>query len=136
MPDKRMSRTEPNPRAERDLLDRLVPDIDANLLEFLRTQVDSFIKWDLIQFFYRNPNTVDTAENIASYIGRSVENMDQEMAELSSGGVLAASQLDGMTVYSLANDPEVRDLLRSFAESCDDRQFKLKAIYHILRNMR
>lgn len=136
MPNEKLSRTKSNLEAEQDLLDRLVPDIDANLLEFLRTQVDSFIKWDLIQFFYRNPNTVDTAENIARYIGRSAEKMDDEMAELSSGGVLIASHLNGMTVYSLADDPEVRDLLRSFAESCDDRQFKLKAIYHILRRMR
>jgi hypothetical protein len=118
------------------MIDRLMVDMDANLLAFLRAQVDSFIKWDLIQFFCRNPDTMDTAENIARYIGRSAENMREEMAELSSGEVLAERKLNGRTIYSLSREPQVRELLRRFAESCDDQQFRIKAIYHILRTMR
>lgn len=121
---------------EQEMIDRLMVDMDANLLAFLRAQVDSFIKWDLIQFFCRNPDTMDTAENIARYIGRSAENMREEMAELSSGEVLAERKLNGRTIYSLSREPQVRELLRRFAESCDDQQFRIKAIYHILRTMR
>jgi hypothetical protein len=123
-------------RIEEERVDRLMPDIDAGLREFLRTQVDSFLKWDLLWFFYQNPNTIDTAENISRYVGRSAENTHKELAELSSRGVLAEHTLNGMRIYSLSQASEVRELLRRFAESYDDRQFRIKAIYQILRTMR
>jgi len=121
---------------EEELAERPALDIDADLLAFLRSRINSFVKWDIVQFFHRNPNTVDTAENIARYVGRSIESMHEEMAELSSTGVLAENKLDGMTIYSLSPKPDVRELLDRFAESCGDQRFKLKAVYHILRSMR
>jgi hypothetical protein len=41
-----------------------------------------------------------------------------------------------MTVYSLATDREMRSLIEQFVLACDDRQFRVKAIYHIIRGMR
>ena len=52
-----------------------------NLLEFVKSKVTSFIKWDLIRFFHENPNTVDTAENIARYAGRHITAVEPELEE-------------------------------------------------------
>jgi hypothetical protein len=41
-----------------------------------------------------------------------------------------------MTVYSLAPDRQVRELLAQFVKASDDRQFRVKAIYHIIRGTR
>jgi hypothetical protein len=41
-----------------------------------------------------------------------------------------------MTVFSLATDQEMRDLIEQFVLACNDRQFRVKAIYHIIRGMR
>ncbi|MFO7743616.1 MAG: hypothetical protein R6X31_15045 [Anaerolineae bacterium] len=116
-----------------DLTGRLMADMDPRLLEFLRTTIDSFVKWDLIRFFHDNPYTTDTAENIARYAGRTDEAIRKDLAELADNGVLEANQLGDMTVYSLTGDPEVRELLDEFVEASDDRQFRVKAIYHIIR---
>lgn len=121
---------------DQDLVGRLMADMDPDLLTFLRMKVNSFVKWDLIRFFHENPHTTDTAENIARYAGRSVETTRAELAELAAGGVLAESRLGEMTVYSLSNDRNIRDLIRRFIEASDDRQFRVKAIYHIIRSMR
>lgn len=136
MPDRKTGLSAPDLTTERQITDCLTSGIDADLLAFLRTQIDSFIKWDLVQFFYRNPNVNDTAESIARYIGCGAEIVRQEMVELSSGGILAESRVNGMRLYSLSRDPDVRELLSRFAESCDDQHFKIKAVYHILRAMR
>jgi len=116
-----------------DLTGRLMADMDPRLLEFLQTKVDSFVKWDLIRFFHDNPYTTDTAENIARYAGRSAEAIRDDLDELVKSGVLKANRLRDMTVYSLSSDPETRNLLQEFVDASADRQFRVKAIYHIIR---
>ena len=121
---------------ELDLTGRLMEDMDPGLLEFLRAKVNSFVKWDLVRFFHDNPHTTDTADNIARYAGRSVETIRAGLTELARDGVLEKSQLGGMVVYSLVPDSRIREMLGQFVKASDDRQFRVKAIYHIIRGMR
>jgi predicted transcriptional regulator len=121
---------------ESDLAARLMEDMDARLLDFLRNQVNSFVKWDLVRFFHENPNTTDTAENLARYAGRDPSAIEKELQELAESKVLNRETLGEMTVYSLATDREMRSLIEQFVLACDDRQFRVKAIYHIIRGMR
>jgi hypothetical protein len=121
---------------DQDLVGRLMADMDPELLDFLQSKVDSFVKWDLLRFFFENPHTTDTASNIARYAGRKEETTEAELSELAGHGLLDQHQLGDMIVYSLANDPETRDLIRRFVEASDDREFRVKAIYHIVRSMR
>ncbi len=121
---------------ELDLTGRLMADMPRELLEFLQTKVNSFVKWDLVRFFHDNPHTTDTADIIARYAGRSIETIRAELAELAQDGVLEESQLGDMVVYSLAPDRQIRKLLEQFVKASDDRQFRVKAIYHIIRGTR
>lgn len=121
---------------ELDLTGRLMADMNPQLLEFLQTKVNSFVKWDLVRFFHDNPHTTDTADNIARYAGRSAETIRSELTELTQDGILEENQLGDMAVYSLAPDPETRELLEQFVRASDDRQFRVKAIYHIIRGTR
>jgi len=121
---------------ESDLAARLMEDMDSQLLDFLRNQVNSFVKWDLVRLFHENPNTADTPENIARYAGRDPAAIGVELTELVESGVLHRETVGEMTVYSLVTDQEMRDLIQQFVSACDDRQFRVKAIYHIIRGMR
>ncbi len=121
---------------ELDLTGRLMADMDPQLLEFLQTKVNSFVKWDLVRFFHDNPHTTDTADNIARYAGRSVETISAELTELARDGVLEENRLGDMAVYSLVPDRQTRKLLEQFVKASDDRQFRVKAIYHIIRGTR
>ncbi|MBL7064652.1 MAG: hypothetical protein ISS49_10695 [Anaerolineae bacterium] len=121
---------------ELDLAGRLMADMDPRLLQFLQTKINSFVKWDLIRFFHDNPHTTDTADNIARYAGRSVETICTELADLAREGVLEENRLGDMTVYSLASNRQIRELLEQFVKASDDRQFRVKAIYHIIRGTR
>src|SRR5215813_7412363 len=110
-----------------DLATRLMDDIDPRLLEFIRTKVNSFIKWDLVRFFHDNPHTTDTAEGIARYTGRDSRTIVPELQQLVSVGILRTADLDDLTVYTLATDLETRRLIDDFILACDDRQFRVKA---------
>jgi hypothetical protein len=119
-----------------DLATRLMDDIDPRLLEFIQTKVNSFIKWDLVRFFHDNPHTTDTADGIARYTGRDVRTVEPELHQLVNAEVLQKTTLDDLTVYTLATDIDTRKLIDSFILACDDRQFRVKAIYHVIRGMR
>jgi len=118
-----------------DLATRLMDDIDPRLLEFIRTKVNSFIKWDLVRFFHDNPHTTDTAEGIARYTGRDVRTVEPELQQLVEAEVLEATALNELTVYTLATSAELRLLIYKFILACDDRQFRVKAIYHVIQGM-
>jgi predicted transcriptional regulator len=114
----------------------LMDDMDPRLLELIQTRINSFIKWDLVRFFHENPHTTDTADSIARYTGRDVRTVEPELVQLARDGVLEMEDLSGMRVFTFATDPDVRELITSFIQACDDRQFRVKAIYHVIRNLR
>ena len=119
-----------------DFTTRLMNDMDPQLLDLVKTKVNSFIKWDLVRFLRENPNTADTAENIAKYIGRNAATVEPEIKELVDSQIMLTKTLAGMPVYSLTSDGQVRDLLDRFIVACEDRHFRVKVIYHIVRGMR
>ncbi len=119
-----------------DFTTRLMNDMDPPLLDLVKTKVNSFIKWDLVRFLRENPNTSDTAENIARYVGRNAATVEPELRELVDCQIMELKLVDGLTVFSLTTDASTRELLDRFITACEDRHFRVKVIYHIVRGMR
>ena len=115
---------------------RLMDDMDPILLDFVKTKVNSFIKWDLVRFFHENPHTQDTIENIARYAGRNVTAVEPELEELVDSGIMKKSSLGETSIYSLEADETMQALVDKFILACEDRHFRVKAVYHIIRGMR
>ncbi len=120
----------------KDFTARLMDDMDPSLLDFIKTKINSFIKWDMVRFFHENPHTADSAENIARYAGRNVEAVKPELDELVEHGVMEVRMVDDIPVYSLIQDEALHELIEKFFMACEDRHFRVKAVYHIIRGMR
>jgi hypothetical protein len=90
----------------------------------------------LVRFFHENPNTADTVENIAKYAGRNVTAVEPELEELVKDEIMRKSQLGETFIYSLVTDESMRQLVDRFISACEDRHFRVKAVYHIIRGMR
>ena len=133
----------------REDLNKLMDDMDPALLDFVKTRVTSFIRWELLRFLYENPGTADSAENIARYTGRSVDTVRPELDELVETGVVTrrvpgcagASPADiasadpmSAAIYSFDPDQETHHLIETFVNACQDRQFRIKAVYHVIKN--
>jgi hypothetical protein len=119
-----------------DVVTRLMYDMPPELLELVRTKVNSFTKLDVVRFFGDNPNTMDTADNIATYVGRNRIAVEPELQDLVANGMMETQSIGGITVYALASEDETRELVQRFIAACEDRQFRVKVIYHIVRGMR
>jgi len=115
---------------------QLMDDMDSGLLRFLQTTVNTFIKWDLLRYFHDNPHAVDTAENIGRYISRDADTVRQGLDGLVESGVLRANDMPEARVYALTSDADMLAKIEHFMQACSDRQFRVKAIYHVIRAMR
>jgi len=119
-----------------DFTTKLMDDMDPELLALVRTEINSFIKWDLLRFFQENPNTADSIENIAKYLGRSVAIVEPDLNELVESGFMNKQQVGQSVVYSLTTNPERRQQIARFVAASSDRHFRVRAVYHIIRGMR
>ena len=119
-----------------DFTAKLMNDMDPALLDFVKSKVNSFIKWDLIRFFHENPHTTDSAENIARYTGRHVDAVQPELDGLVDCDIMEKRMVDGTPVYSVVADKDTRALIEQFVIACEDRHFRVKAVYHIIKSMR
>lgn len=108
---------------------------DVNWYDFLRNKVNSFIKWDLVRFFHDNPHTKDTADNIARYTGRDKKTIERELSGLVAVGVMEAKEVNKVRVYQLTSDQTMRDTINAFMDACHDRDFRIKAINHVIHGM-
>jgi hypothetical protein len=121
---------------EDDFTTRLMNDMDPDLLDFVKAKVNSFIKWDLIRLFYENPHLTDTVENIAQRAGRPATAVKPELEDMVESGMMEKQELEGISIYSLAENEDMRELLNRFILASEDRHFRVKAVYHIIRGMR
>jgi hypothetical protein len=108
---------------------------DDRLLDFVRSKVDSFVKWDLVRFFHDNPYAADTAENIAHFAGRDARAVERELQELVNSGVLDVNLAGNRRVYRYTKSEETRDLVRTFVIACDDRDFRVRAINLVIEGL-
>ena len=135
MTDPSVAKTLPLVSGE-SLMSLLMTDMDPELLGFVQVAVDSFIKWDLVRFFDENPHVIDTAENIMRYIGRNSEIVQSALIDMSAQGILVQEHVGRLVIYSLSTNPKVRNLIQRFAVASEDRQFRVKVVYHIIQALR
>lgn len=108
----------------------------ANWKGFLKKTVNSFVKWDLVRFFHDNPHTTDTADNIAQFVGREPAVVRRELDALVEANVIERKQVEGIKVYRLASDKDMRDTITRFVNASHDREFRIQAINHVISVMR
>jgi hypothetical protein len=105
---------------------------DSELVTFLHTIANSFVKWDLIRFFNDNPHAVDPAETIARFSTRDVREVERQLDELVAAGALSVRLVAGIKAYMLTPDAGMRAMIHRFIQTCDDKPTRLQAIRYVL----
>lgn len=115
------------------LVSDIMDEMDPRVLEFIKKHVTTFTRWDMIKFFHENPNTRDTTDNLARYVGRAVELVKREADELVQENVLQSYLQGEHTVYTITQDEDTRRIIGNLVETARERTFRMKLVYHILR---
>ena len=111
--------------------------LDPRLIDLLDRHINTFVKWDLIRFFHAQPETADNAETVALATGRDLSDVVPALHEMATSGILDMTVLrNGDEMYILNGDRTLNTQVNSFILACDDDQFRIRAIYHIIRGLR
>jgi hypothetical protein len=98
-------------------------------------EVNSFIEWDIIAFFYNNPYSNLTANGISIALGRSLSKIEVDLPILVQKGILTKNFLGEnkeIVTYSYTKNKEIHRKIESFMTGCDTPEGLMKIINRIL----
>ncbi|MBI5232100.1 MAG: hypothetical protein HY876_08050 [Coriobacteriales bacterium] len=105
--------------------------LGPRVIDFVEHHVQSLLAWDILVFFYRNPDAVLDVPGLASRLGRRVDEIEPEIDELCDGQILQCA--GGLVRYRPS--PEMRDCVTDFVEACQDRGRRLALIALVLHRI-
>ena len=105
--------------------------LSPSVIEFVEAHVGSLLSWDIVVFFARNADAVLDVEGLADRLGRREEEVESEVAQLVSSGLI--SEHGGLLRY--APSEAVRAAASAFVVACEDRESRLALIAIVLKRL-
>ncbi len=107
--------------------------LGENLEKFIESYVDSFVKWDLITYFYSNSGVSDTAHSLAIHLGRKESDVEKSLNELVEKNLVTEIKEDGKSIYQYTPPAEVSKMVENFVKSLEIREERLLILAKLLR---
>ncbi len=111
----------------------MLPKLNQELDLFVDNYINNFIKWDLLVFFYQNPELSDTCDSVATRLGRRLDDVDSALNDLVSGGILQVGEGGRAGSFHYAPSREKRQLVEQFIGALDSREQRLQILTKLLR---
>jgi len=113
--------------------------MDNAVEKFVEQYADSFIKWEVVQFYYEHPKTWFKIEELAKSLNRSLKPLKKELQELRERGFLHEERSGKAFSYRFDPDEtpagqELKDTLDRFIKICQEREGRLRVIYKLLKD--
>ena len=105
--------------------------LGPSVVQFVERHITSLLAWDVVVFFARNPDKVLDATDLASRLGRKLQEVEPETELLCRAGVLYCT--DGLFRYEPTDG--LREQIGGFVDACQDRGRRLALIALVLRNI-
>lgn len=102
--------------------------LGPEVTKFVEKHVRSLLTWDILVFFYRNPDAVLDLDGLAARLGRKREELEPEVAALQDARILSVA--GGLIRYKPT--PEMRQAVAEFVRGCQDRNRRLALIALVL----
>ena len=103
--------------------------LDVDLRNFINQYVTSFLAWDLIVFFHKNPSADGAADELAGRLGRRPEDIEQAAQELVGKAVLTCDD----AVFTYAPSDGTRLLVDRFVQAINTREKRLLILTEVLK---
>lgn len=107
-----------------------------DIIGFVDSYVGSFVQWDLLSYFFRNPHTADTASQISGNLKRNLQVVRNELAVLARHSIIHKFDFEDLVIYTLTEDRELRQELRAFMAASSNRENYLRIAVHIMQRLR
>ncbi len=113
--------------------------MDEPIEEFIHTYVDSFIKWEIIQYGHEHAGAWFKSSDVADFLNRPHELVKKEVQELAATQLLQSKKIGKQQQFSYqpaadAQGRKTKLLTDQFIQACKTREGRLRVIYKILKN--
>lgn len=109
---------------------------DKAVDEFVDRCVTSFAAWDLVIYLVRNPEVSVTRARLAQVLGRQQADMALALGTLVREGVAVESEdHEGVLLFAMTSDEDVRDLVRRFLSMSERREHRLEFVRRVLSHI-
>ena len=110
-------------------------DFSPEIKSFLDEVVDSFVMWDLLIFFSKKMDEMETIDRIAKLLGRQSPELEKPVAKLEKMGYLTlVKRLDGEMVCQLNRGSSHFPALEKFWAFNENQENRLRILSYLLRN--
>ncbi len=103
--------------------------VSDDVLDFIKKNIDSFIDWDIIIYFYKNSGTRQTLNQIAINIGRNEIDLEPRLRVFVKKGLLGMEK----SIYFDRFNQKNRLLIKKFINSLSDRTSRIILISLIIQ---
>ena len=102
---------------------------DSELNSFIQDHIDSFVKWDILVYYSRVPDAIETIDGLSRLTGKVQSDIRAPLEELVASGVLrSAPNGSSQSGYSVAPGFRHRTILEKVNTEMLDRGARLKLL--------
>lgn len=109
--------------------------LDAEMREFVERYIDSFLVWDMIVFFYSNPQVVETIPGLAIRLGRKAKDVKEVINKLVEKGIVSMASIDPDT-YCYGPSEDQKKLIDRFITQTADQIFRLQVLSLVVEKVK
>ncbi len=106
---------------------------DKDLQEFIATVANSFVKIELIKFFYHNPHFLGTAHDLAVAIGRNVARVSEGVGELVTTGIIQKSGEKNGAIWSYQPNEAIHQKATLFIRAYEEHDRRRWIVDEVIR---
>ncbi len=106
---------------------------DKDLEEFVAEVADSFIKIELIKFFYHNPHFLGKTGDISLAIGRDPKKVSKGIDDLVVQGIIQKNGQKSAAIWSYAPEASMHKKITQFIKAYEGPDLRQRIVNQVIR---
>lgn len=108
-------------------------DGDSDLEEFIAKVANSFVKIELIKFFYHNPHFLGKTSDISQAIGRTPKRVSKGIDDLVIQGVIQKSGQKSAAIWSYKPEESMHEKITQFIKAYEGPDLRQWIVNQVIR---
>lgn len=96
---------------------------------FLNKFIESFVTFDIILFYYSNPGSINSADDLAGRLGRKTDAVELALEKLVEKGILSFKET---RTFAFEPRPEIKEDMDRFLSSLNALEKRLSVLNFLL----
>jgi len=110
----------------------LKKNIDDEMLSFIKSNVNTFGKLDIIRFFGLNSSSRVDVETLSEVTNSKIEETEKSVKELAKAHIIEEINIEGKKLYELSPNKTSKELITSFISYYSKSSIRMLIVGYLL----